>query len=110
MPDACLECGADMKKNLFNDGYVKRHVFYYKHAKSNNWDCPACMKMYESRKDAYNCHLKEKEEFLEYLKKGRHRKYPKDSIGFMCTTCFSYFIGNCRCNYGKFKDPCEQCW
>ena len=97
-------------KNLFDDGEIKRYIYYRPVKKYNEYECILCMKWYKKKEEAINCCSKLKPEWLQFLKKGKYKKYNKNSIGFMCLTCKSYFLNNCKCHYGKFNDDCEQCW
>jgi len=99
-----------MTKNLFNDEIIKRYIFYRPIKKYKQYECTMCMEWYDTLKNAKNCCTDKKIKWLAHLQKGKHKKYPKSSIGMMCLTCKSYFLGNCKCDYGSFMDDCDICY
>lgn len=108
-----------MKKNLFDDGTIKRYIFYRKIPKSElkdlkdcplKFECTICNKWYDTIKEAKNCCPEKKVKWLEFLKRGKYKDYPLGSIGSCCFTCVSYAMGRCKCDYGTFNDDCEVCY
>lgn len=113
--------GQDKLENVYEDEHIRRYIYFrkiprYKHPIRDigmvptQYECPLCMKIYDKKQDAIDCCIDLKPKWLKYLKEGRHLKYGVGQIGFMCYSCHSHFLGNCKCRHGGYIDDCEQCW
>ena len=111
-----------MEKNIFDDGIIKRYIYYRKIPKSTKhpikecrnyptqYECTICNKWYDTQKEAEECCPEKKVEWLKFLEKGKYKDYLLSSVGAHCCTCVSYAMGRCKCPHLSFNDDCEVCY